>query len=102
MNEMQDVDVFRVLANPSRLAILGWLKDPVAYFPAQVDGDLIADGVCGQSIADKLGISASTVSEHMRQLVGAGLVVPKRIKQWTFYRRDEERLRAIATLVAVL
>lgn len=99
---MQDADLFRVLANPGRLAILAWLKDPVAHFPAQVDGDLIEDGVCGQSIADKLGISPSTLSEHMRLLVGAGLVVPKRIKQWTFYRRDEAHLRTAADRVAAL
>lgn len=99
---MQDSDLFRVLGNPGRLAILGWLKDPRAHFPEQVHGDLVDDGVCGQSIADKLGISASTLSEHMRLMVGAGLVVPKRIKQWTFYRRDDERLRAIAALVETL
>jgi hypothetical protein len=39
----------------------------------------------------------------MRVLVQAGLVLPKRIKQWTFYRRDEDRIRAIKTeLVANL
>ncbi|MBY0520247.1 MAG: winged helix-turn-helix domain-containing protein [Sphingomonas sp.] len=102
MNEMQDAELFRVLGNHSRLAILGWLKDPVAHFPPQVDGDLIEDGVCGQSIADKLGISASTLSEHMRLMVAAGFVVPKRIKQWTFYRRDEARLGTIASRIGAL
>jgi len=39
----------------------------------------------------------------MRVLVQAGLVVPKRIRQWTFYRRDEKRIRAIkADLLANL
>ena len=28
----------------------------------------------------------------MKLLVDAGLVRPKRIKQWTFYKRDEARL----------
>jgi ArsR family transcriptional regulator len=67
-----------------------------------VDGDLVQDGVCGLLIAEKLGVSQPTVSEHMRLLVRAGLVRPKRIKQWTFYRRDDERLvdvlRALRTL----
>jgi ArsR family transcriptional regulator len=31
----------------------------------------------------------------MRVLTQAGLVTPKRIKQWTFYRRDEGRLAAL-------
>jgi hypothetical protein len=30
----------------------------------------------------------------MRVPVQAELVLPKRIKQWTFYRRDEDRIRA--------
>ncbi|MBM6576817.1 hypothetical protein ILT43_10560 [Sphingomonas sp. BT552] len=42
------------------------LRDPVAHFPAQRDGDLVKNGVCGQFIADKLGVDASTLSEHMR------------------------------------
>ena len=85
--------LFRALASDRRLQILHWLKDPRAHFPPQVDGDLVKDGVCGLFIADKLGISQPTLSEHMKVLVQAGLVIPKRIKQWTFYRRDEERVR---------
>lgn len=45
-------------------------------------------------IAEKLGISQPTVSEHMRVLVDAGLVDAKRIKQWTFYKRDEKAIAA--------
>jgi ArsR family transcriptional regulator len=86
---MEIADLLRALANERRLQILDWLKDPTAHFPPQVHGDLVEDGVCGVFIADKLGVSAPTLSEHMRLLVQAKLVVPKRIKQWTFYRRDE-------------
>ena len=64
-------------------------------FPAQMDGDLVEDGVCALLIAEKLGISQATLSEHMRVLVQAGMVRPKRIKQWTFYRRDEEQIGTI-------
>ena len=32
------------------------------------------------------------MSRHMKLLVDAGLVRRKRIKQWTFYQRDEARL----------
>ena len=85
----------RALASERRLTILGWQKDPRAHFPPQVDGDLVEDGVCGVLIAAKLGVSQPTVSEHLRILSQAGLVRSKRIKQWTFYRRDEARIRAI-------
>ena len=87
---------FRALGNERRLQILGWLRDPTAHFPPQVDGDLVTDGVCGMRIAEKLGITQSTLSEHMRLLVESGLVVPTRIKQWTFYRRDPEQVEGIA------
>jgi ArsR family transcriptional regulator len=55
----------------------------------------VDDGVCGVLIAEKLGVSQPTLSEHMRILVQAGLVTPKRIKQWTFYRRDEAAIGAL-------
>jgi|SRR5579864_3640678 len=87
--------VMRALANERRLKILDWLRDPRAHFPPQVDGDLVRDGVCGVLIAEKLGLSQPTVSEHLRILAQAGLIRPKRIKQWTFYRRDETRIRAL-------
>ncbi|MGZ3498720.1 MAG: ArsR/SmtB family transcription factor [Vulcanimicrobiaceae bacterium] len=82
----------RALANDRRLLILEWLKDPRAHFPPQVDGDLVRDGVCGLFIAEKLGVSQPTASEHLKVLSQAGLVRGKRIKQWTFYKRDEPRI----------
>ncbi|HTD32822.1 MAG TPA: metalloregulator ArsR/SmtB family transcription factor [Candidatus Elarobacter sp.] len=82
----------RALANERRRQILAWLKDPREHFPPQVDGDLVRDGVCGALIAQKLGVSQPTVSEHLKVLAHAGLVRSKRIKQWTFYRRDEARI----------
>jgi DNA-binding transcriptional ArsR family regulator len=85
----------RALANERRLQILEWLKDPEAHFPPQVDGDLVKDGVCLVFIAEKLGVSQPTATEHMKVLSHAGFVRSKRIKQWTFYKRDETRIREI-------
>jgi ArsR family transcriptional regulator len=85
----------RALANDRRLQILEWLKAPRAHFRPQVDGDLVRDGVCGLLIAEKLGVSQPTASEHLKVLSRAGLVRPKRIKQWTFYKRDESRIREL-------
>jgi DNA-binding transcriptional ArsR family regulator len=90
----------RALANQRRLQILEWLKDPTAHFPPQVDGDLVKDGVCGLLLARKLRVSQPTLSEHMRILAQAGLVQSKRIKQWTFYRRDEQRIRQLKRAIA--
>jgi DNA-binding transcriptional ArsR family regulator len=85
-------ETLRALDNPRRLQVLHWLKEPTKHFRPQTDGDLDEDGVCGLLIAEKLGLSQPTVSEHMRLLVRAGLVRAKRIRQWTFYRRDEVRI----------
>ena len=90
----------RALASERRLRILEWLKDPVANFRPQVDGDLVKDGVCGLFIAEKLGVSQPTASEHLRILSQAGLIRPKRIKQWTFYKRDEARIRELKQAIA--
>ncbi|HYB54177.1 MAG TPA: helix-turn-helix domain-containing protein [Thermoanaerobaculia bacterium] len=88
------------MANERRLQILEWLKDPRAHFPPQVYGDLVKDGVCGVLIARKLRVSQPTASEHLRVLTQAGLVRGRRIRQWTFYRRDEERIRKIKKAIA--
>jgi DNA-binding transcriptional ArsR family regulator len=97
---MSIAPALRALANERRLQILEWLKDPLANFPPQVDGDLVEDGVCAVWIAEKLGVSQPTLSEHMRVLSQAGLVRAKRIKQWTFYRRDEARIAEIKQAIA--
>ena len=92
---MKTERILRALANERRLQILDWLKQPRKHFRPQVDGDLVEDGVCGVLIAEKLGVSQPTASEHMKILLEAGLVRAKRIKQWIFYKRDEARIRAI-------
>ncbi len=71
-----------------------------AHFREQRDGDLVDDGVCGVLIAEKLNVSQPTVTQHMRILQQAGLVNSKRVKQWTFYKRDEERIAQIKMSVA--
>ena len=89
---MSPTPVIRALANQRRLQILDWLKSPTRHFPPQVDGDLVKDGVCGRLIARKLRLSQPTTSQHMKILCQAGLTRAKRIKKWTFYKRDEARI----------
>ena len=89
----------RALANERRLLILDWLRDPRKHFREQADGDLEDDGVCGVLIAEKLGVSAPTLSEHMRVLISAKLVRAKRIKQWTMYKRDEDAIAAVKRVI---
>jgi len=53
----------------------------------------------GVLIAEKLGVSQPTASEHMKILLRAGLVRAKRIKQWTFYKRDETSIRKMKRMI---
>jgi DNA-binding transcriptional ArsR family regulator len=92
--EIDTTAVLRALASPRRLQILQWLRDPVANFPPQRDGDLVKDGVCVLFIAEKLGVAQPTASTHLQSLARAGLVRAKRLGQWTFYKRDEAVIRA--------
>jgi ArsR family transcriptional regulator len=90
---MSSANLLRALANDKRLQILEWLKRPTKHFPPQRDGDLIKDGVCGVLIARKLQISQPTASEHLKILSQAKLLKAKRLKGWTFYKRDEPAIK---------
>jgi DNA-binding transcriptional ArsR family regulator len=89
---VQTADIAKALSSEPRLAVLQWLKSPRAHFPKQVAGDLVDDGVCSLFIARKLGVSEATAHQHLKVLSGLGLIRPKKIKQWTFYKRDEKKI----------
>jgi ArsR family transcriptional regulator len=90
------LNALKALASPVRLTILRHLKNPVAEFPPQVDGDLRVDGVCADNIRGKLGIAAATASRHLTLLTDAQLLVATRKKGWTFYRRDDRAIKRLA------
>lgn len=97
-----DIRIAQALASGKRVRILQWLKDPRRHFAPQIDGDLVRDGVCGLRIAEKLGVSQPTASEHLRILGAAGLLRSRKIKQWMFYRRDAAGLRRARRALAQL
>ncbi len=97
---MQIDEALSALANQKRLQILDWLKRPTEEFPPQVDGDLVKDGVCGILIARKLKVSQPTASEHLKILAHAGLIRGKRIRQWTFYKRDERKIEQLKRAIS--
>lgn len=90
----------KAIANAQRLMILDWLKAPAAHFRPQVDGDLLEDGVCALLIGEKLGLAQPTTAQHLKLLVDAGLLIPKRIKKWTFYRRNEPQIAMLKAAVS--
>ena len=86
----------KALASDKRLKILDWLKDVQANFPPQEHGDPVTEGACNLFIVEKLGVSQPTGSRHLKVLVDAGLVVATRRKGWTYYRRNEDAIAAVA------
>ena len=92
-------DIAKALANSRRMLILESLKHPRAHFPPQRDGDLVRDGVCGLLLARKLKVSQPTATAHLKVLTRVGLIRGKRIKQWTFYKRDERRITQVKRIL---
>lgn len=82
----------KALASPTRVNILGWLKEPDMHFVSRRTGDLGPAGVCASLIAEKAGISAPTASRHLDVLRRAGLVQSERIAGWNFHRRSPSGL----------
>ena len=99
---MNTEPALRAIANDRRLRILDWLRDPEKHFPPQRDGDLVEDGVCGLLIAKKLRVTQPTASEHLKILQQAGLIRGKRIKQWTFYKRNEPQIARLKESITKL
>jgi len=95
---MDQVEIFKALANKTRLQILNWLKEPELNFPDQVENGFTA-GVCVGQIQQKAGLTQSTVSEYLATLQRAGLVNSTRIGQWTYYKRNEEAFTALSRLI---
>jgi ArsR family transcriptional regulator len=90
----------RALANPVRLRLLAWLREPRRHFAlADATVDVEEFGVCVSHIQEKAGLAQSTVSAYLAELQRAGLVRATRVGKWTHYKRDEAR---IARLVSAL
>ena len=96
---MELLVIFKALSNRTRLEILKGLKDPAKHFPAQDEGDVNEVGVCVSSIQEGVGLSQSTVSDYLATLQRAGLVEVRRIGQWTYYKRNEANIQALAELI---
>lgn len=90
------IAVFKALSNNARLQILHWLKEPEKHFPRQEAADIHEIGVCVKHIQNKAGLSQSTVSLYLAELQKANLVSVTRLGQWTYYKRNEKGIAALA------
>jgi biotin operon repressor len=80
------VTLFKALADPTRLRLAAMIVDRPR---------------CGQDVAAELGISAGTVSHHLRVLREAGLVQETREPPYSFFQLDlaalQQALRAVSS-----
>ncbi|MGH8162061.1 MAG: ArsR/SmtB family transcription factor [Gammaproteobacteria bacterium] len=96
---MDEVVVFKALANESRLKILRWMREPEKHFGATPNGQCRSGRVCVGEIQKKLGLSQSAASQYLAQLQQAGLIRAERCCQWTFYVRNEEKLQKLGAFL---
>lgn len=98
---MDQIEIFKALANKTRLQILNWLKEPEKHF---TDYKMSCEhnklGVCVGHIQQKAGLTQSTISEYLSLLQRAGLVSATRMGQWTYYKRNEAAFEALSQLIA--
>jgi ArsR family transcriptional regulator len=98
MPEKTDIDrtdlVFRALASKPRREILRLLATGEGAKDARCCS---SDAVCACVFAEKLDLSAPTVSHHMKSLVDAGLVSAEKRGQWVYYRLRTDTVDAIAS-----
>ena len=95
------VNALKALANPVRLQVMDWLRDPEVEF-AEYDpiADRVEIGVCVSHIQDKSGLAQSTISSYMATLERAGLVTSTRVGKYTHYKRNEDLVRRIGETLA--
>ncbi|WP_226654246.1 ArsR/SmtB family transcription factor [Pseudalkalibacillus hwajinpoensis] len=97
------VDIFKVLANQTRIDMLMWLKNPMDHFekPTAHLSKNISEkgGVCVGDIQEKANMSQSTVSHYLSMMQKVGLLESERHGKWTYYRRNEEIIQQVATFI---
>ncbi|KGO88438.1 ArsR family transcriptional regulator [Flavobacterium rivuli WB 3.3-2 = DSM 21788] len=94
---MELLEVIKSLSNETRLNILKWLKDPYAHFPKEeLSEEALELGVCVSDIAKKAGMSVPTVSDYLKTMAVANILIATRRGQWTYYKRNEQLLQELA------
>ncbi|MEU4445730.1 metalloregulator ArsR/SmtB family transcription factor [Actinosynnema sp. NPDC050801] len=78
--------VFKALAHPTRVQLMNLLvSSPFA--------------ACVYDIQVAMGMPQSTISHHLKQLVGAGLLHRQQRGSWAYYSVDREAMRRLGTVI---
>ena len=88
------VTKFKALADPSRLAILEFLLNPIQSCCSR------EEGICACDLEDFLGLSQPTVSHHMKLLIRSGFVTAEKRGRWVYYDLVPETFEAVRAALA--
>lgn len=91
---MNHVAQLKALADPVRLSILEFLRNPVQDCCSQ------PDGVCACDVETFLGLAQPTVSHHMKLLVQAGFVNAQKRGRWVFYSLEPDAFRDLSAFLS--
>ena len=99
MNQEELVKIFKALANENRLKIFEAIKNNQAQCtccPEDINlfTDEEGDGsiCCVDEIVGQFDMAQSTISQHLKELHNAGLLVRHKKAQWVYYTINRTRL----------
>jgi DNA-binding transcriptional ArsR family regulator len=91
-------DIFKALSDPTRLRLLKLLSgQSVVFCGGECDGRTF---LCVGALAEKLEVTQSAVSQHLRILRQAGLVKGERRGTFMHYSIDDEGIGRYRALMA--
>lgn len=97
---MSPQNAIKLLSNPTRVAVLKWLKNPEEAFADYTQLYPFEQyGVCASLIQDKAGLSQPATSLCLKALHDAGLLEASKVGKWIYYRRCEPRIREMTETV---
>lgn len=97
---MSPENAIKLLSNPTRVAVLKWLKNPETSFAGYSQlYDFSQYGVCASLIQDKAGLSQPATSLCLKSLQDAGMIEASKVGKWTYYRRCEPQIKEITDCI---
>lgn len=91
-------EIYKALGDPTRLRLLKLLTDQsIVFCDGGCDG---SNFLCVGALAEKLAVTQSAVSQHLRVLRQAGLVIGERRGSFMHYSISPQGLEQFRTLVS--